>query len=134
MAPPLLGFFLPILMKPLMKQLNPHHLYLLAEEYGFHRIYRRLLEGMKHLRIEQREQQVLKYHIKASIRAPTTVYHHIANHELMKFIQNYAQYVLQHANDKNFHIPSFFIHIATFIFKQTHAGNLITLLNRMVKK
>lgn len=64
-------------------------IYYAAKEYGFHLIYRRLLEGMKIIKIPKENQKIISKHIKEAFRFPNNA------HKLL-IENNTAEYLIKY--------------------------------------
>jgi hypothetical protein len=59
---------------------------------GFHRVYKRLLEGMKAMKVSPEKAKVIKEGIKTGMRSPTEVFNVMARPEIQQFAKSYAEY------------------------------------------
>ena len=103
-----------------MKKVGGWGIYHAAEEYGFHKVYRRLIEGVRVLQIPETQAKILKYGIKETMRAPATASKWLNDSKMIDFLEQYAKHVLK--VDKN--IPPFFITIAKVIVGRTGMGKV----------
>ena len=102
-----------------------------AEAYGYPRIYRRLLEGMKIINIPVEQRKPIKITIKESIRFPSTAYNVITSSETSNFLLKYLEYTNSHINAN---IPPFFLIIAKILAKKTPIGRILDLLEKSARK
>mmetsp|Transcript_120381 Transcript_120381/g.236620 ORF Transcript_120381/g.236620 Transcript_120381/m.236620 type:complete len:126 (-) Transcript_120381:13-390(-) len=69
--------------------------YKAASDYGFHRVYRRLLEGLKRSNVDKYDQNVVRSTLKSSIRFPTTAYKLLQSNQTLQFLYTYAENVVK---------------------------------------
>jgi hypothetical protein len=70
---------------------------------GFHRSYRRLLEGIRLTNIPQEQERLLRSAIKQSIRFPSTAHEHLSRPEVSSFLIQNGEHILKQSG-----MPSFF--------------------------
>ena len=93
-----------------------------AEIYGFHRLYRRLLEGnKKHVPLLQ--QAEVRYALRESIRFPQKAATLLADSGVVEFIEKYSEDVLKQQN-----VPGFIKSIAKALTKRSPIGYVIVKL------
>ena len=102
-----------------------------AETYGYHRCYKRILEGARAAKIPIAQRKLLQDGIKQSLRFPLTAYQTLTKSELYAVIQVYAKTVVETAElDKR--IPPFFLPVAKFFLKKTTAGKWLDFIEKSV--
>lgn len=128
--------FPPFLVIPfILKQFNVATMIVAANEYGYPRIYKRLLEGLKLIsinNINNNQRTIIKQQIKLAIRTPSNIYNIISNHEVIEFISRYIALLLQHEKIKN--VPPFMFTVAKIIAKKTTLGKYVDLIDKTIKK
>ena len=102
-----------------------------AEAYGYHRAYRRMIEGMLKLGIDKSQRVVIQKQLKSAIRAPGTAYEVITSPEVSKFISQYGEYLLKATN---LQVPPFFTILAKLLFKRTPLGKIVDILHKSASK
>ncbi len=121
-------FFVPII----LKNATLYNAVIAAQTYGWNRIYRRVLEGMRSLRLPPDQSLLLKNNIKTAIRSPTIAYETLMNNETVVFIENYSKFVVEKSGlDKK--IPPFLVTLATYYLKKTPAGKWMDLFTKSKK-
>jgi hypothetical protein len=119
----------------ILKQFNVATMIVAANEYGYPRIYRRLLEGLKLIsinNINNNQRILLKQHMKSTIRTPSNIYNIVSNHEVTEFMSRYIALLLQHEKIRN--VPPFMITLAKIIAKRTTLGKYVDLVEKTLKK
>tara|TARA_B110000090_G_C13009230_1_gene303507 strand:+ start:168 stop:542 length:375 start_codon:yes stop_codon:yes gene_type:complete len=119
-----------------VKQINPFVIFVItkklvvygaAEMYGFHRLYRRLLEGnKKHVVLEQ--QKHVRYALRESIRAPQKAASLLADSGVAEFLEKYSEDLMKRKN-----VPEFMKSLARTITKQSPVGLVYDFMNRFKK-
>lgn len=64
-----------------------------AEMYGYPRIYRRCLEGIKYLNVPKSQRSNIQSTIKLAIRYPSQAYKIFSNTDTRNFIQDYSNLI-----------------------------------------
>ena len=123
-------FFVPSL---IMKNATVYNAIIAAQAYGWHRIYRRILEGMRSLRLPNDQRRLLSSNIKSAIRSPSVAYETLINNETVVFIENYSKFVVEKSGiDKK--IPPFLVTLASYWLKKTPAGKWFDLFSKSKSK
>ena len=119
-------FFLPSL---ILKNATVYNAVIAAQAYGWHRIYRRALEGMRSLRLPSDQRILLRKNIKSAMRSPSLAYETLVNNETFVFIENYSKFIVEKSGiDKK--IPPFLVTLATYFLKKTPAGKWLDLFKK----
>jgi hypothetical protein len=64
-------------------------LYYVAKQYGFHLLYRRLLEGMKTMNLTKEQQKIISNQLKAAIRFPQTAHKALSEVQTSSYLTHY---------------------------------------------
>ena len=99
----------------LAKKYGAWKLFKAAENYGFHNFYRRILEGIKILKIPESQAANLKIGIKNAFRIPSSLNELLNNQQYKEFIDKYCRLVL-----KNNNMPPFLISLAKLVTENSH--------------
>ncbi len=127
MGAPLIVIFL------FLKKYVVYNLYQTANSYGYHRVYRRLLESLrdnKKLNFSHESNRRIKAAIKEAIRFPTTAMDVIVRPEVVEFLNKSIDYISQTSNNK---LPTFMVTFASLLVKQTPFGSVLDFLNSKKK-
>lgn len=124
-------FFIPTIAAYIAKNATVINALAAAELYGYHRCYRRLLEGTKVLKLSKAQESMLKDNIKMSMRFPSTAYNRLINTETYNIAERYAEYIVKSADGK---VPPFFVSIAKYMLKKSSFGKWADVIQRAVKK
>ncbi len=81
----------PIALIPLIKLIifKKIAFYVVVHQYGFPRLYRRLLEGMKVFNISKTHQKTIQEHLKDGIRFPTKAHHILTDKATREYLIQY---------------------------------------------
>ncbi len=124
----------PIALIPLIKVIlfKKIAFYVLVQQYGYHRLYRRLLEGMRVLQIPKTNQRVIQRHLKDAIRFPTTA-HHILTDKLTReyLIQYFDSFDLLTKHINHGPVPEIMHNIKEILnYKIPMVGRIIEILKK----
>lgn len=123
-------FFVPSL---ILKNASVYNAVIAAQAYGWHRIYRRLLEGMRSLHLSNDQRLMLSSNIKSVIRSPSLAHEALMNNDTVVFIENYSKFIIEKSGiDKK--IPPFLVTLATYWLKKTPAGKWFDLFTKSKSK
>lgn len=123
-------FFVPSL---ILKNASVYNAVIAAQAYGWHRIYRRLLEGMRSLHLPNDQRLMLSSNIKSVIRSPSLAHEALMNNDTVVFIENYSKFIIEKSGiDKK--IPPFLVTLATYWLKKTPAGKWFDLFTKSKSK
>ena len=120
---------LPIILAFIVKHSSLSTAYAAAEVYGFAKVYRRLLEGMRLVKIPKDHERVVRSQLKLAIRFPLQAYKAVTNSETADFLVKYSQFVMKQTN-----LPPFFLAIANMMYKKTPLGKFIDVFEKASKK
>mmetsp|Transcript_4747 Transcript_4747/g.7207 ORF Transcript_4747/g.7207 Transcript_4747/m.7207 type:complete len:128 (+) Transcript_4747:156-539(+) len=118
-------FILPFL----MKNATLMNAYYAAESYGFHRIYRRMLEALKKSNLDDAHMAMVSDNIKHAMRYPSSAYVSLTESHTSRFIVKFSEDVLKKAD-----VHPAVLAAANVLFKRTPAGKLIDVFKRAAEK
>jgi hypothetical protein len=101
-------------------------LYYVAKQYGFHLVYRRLLEGMKTLKLTKEQQKIVSNQLKAAIRFPQTAHKTLSEVNTSTYLTSYFNN-LEQLSQKIPNIPKVF-----FTFRDEILYSKIPFLGRLI--
>lgn len=87
---------------------------------GFHRSYRRLIEGIRSTNIPFEQQLVIRSAIKQSIRFPSSAHEYLSQYEVASFLIDNGEAILKQNN-----MPPFFKTFADLISQPIAFGSSI---------
>ena len=112
----------PLLLGWLLKQASIFNLYGAMKAYGFHRVYRRLLEANKRLVDKPQDRRIVQDTIKQALRAPNQVVQILDESHTVAFLARYARELTTDLETK---APPFFVKSAQVVLQKTPMGKLI---------
>ena len=86
---------------------------------GFHRVYRRLLEGTKKLNMSPENTKAVKNGVKLAIRSPTEILSVLKQAEIQTFIKQYSSLSTQLEN-----VPPFMNSLLSEVVRQSESSML----------
>ncbi|EWM22699.1 Tex-like protein, HTH domain protein [Nannochloropsis gaditana] len=112
----------PLLMGWLFKQANLMNLYGAMKAYGFHRVYRRLLEANNRLMDNSQDRRIVRENIKQAMRAPNHVVEILDESHTVAFLTRYAKELTTGLETR---APPFFVNAARVVLQKTPMGRLL---------
>ena len=103
--------------------------YQAAEKYGFHNVYRRLLEGIKRLDIPPERANLIRTSLKECIRAPTRASKVLNDYRVIEFVEKYSEIIIKEAN-----LPPFFVAVANVIVGKTSIFKAYSVIKKAAMK
>jgi hypothetical protein len=98
--------------------------YYAAKQYGFPKIYRRLLEGLKYLNMSNEHKKVVSSNLKYSIRYPSKAYSLLTETHTATFIVHFFEN-LSRVFPSN--TPAIFLNMKDILYENTPFGKIIDL-------
>ena len=111
----------PLLIGWLLKQANFFTFYQAAASYGWHKIYRRLLEANNRLVDKKEDRLIVQDTIKQAMRFPTKVVDILDESHTVAFLQKYAKELTTDLETK---APPFFVNAAKLVLAKTPLGKM----------
>lgn len=102
------------------------HIYASLQAYGFHRVYRRLLEANKRLVDSPKDRRLIQDNIKEAMRFPTKIVDVLEESHTIAFLQKYAKELTTGIEAK---APSFFITAAKILVTKTPIARIFDIID-----
>lgn len=97
---------------------------------GFHRAYRRLLEGVKSKNLPRDKEELIRSAIKQSMRFPSEAYKHLSQSDVAAFLTENGVAILNRSN-----MPFFFKTLADIVSQpRAFGGSIMDMLKNYVNK
>lgn len=98
------------------------NLYGAMKAYGFHRVYRRLLEANNRLMDNSQDRRIVRENIKQAMRAPNHVVEILDESHTVAFLTRYAKELTTGLETR---APPFFVNAARVVLQKTPMGRLL---------